>query len=162
MTLSSGIVYIRPIKVMYLRVEGADRAAAVAAWDQMTSLLQERRILHSVSRGFGLIRGNRRMSPADVPQTYDAAVELTSSVCDLPDLKLRVQTLPGGSYLRARHRNGIETVPQSFSELCDTHLEPRGLELDPRRPLVEIYLARKPGRIEGSSIELCVPVKPTE
>ena len=131
MALTSGIVYIRPIKVGYLRVEGADRDAARAAWDEMLVFLQECRLMHCISRGFGLIRGNRRTGEGDQPQCYDAAVEMSDIVMETAGNRLRVQTLPGGSYLRARHRDGVDTVGRSFSELCDEHLPAKGLVIEP-------------------------------
>jgi len=160
--MPSGLVYLRPMRVAFLRSDGADRATAVQAWQEMYALLDKLGVLREVERGYGLIRGHRLIADGDKPQpeSYEAAVEHMPSLVISPATGLQLKTLPGGSYLRRRVTAGPEAVSGAFTELCQEANANPDINLDVRRPLVEIYFSKAPKETDPRRIDICAPVVP--
>ncbi|MCB1511596.1 MAG: GyrI-like domain-containing protein [Hyphomicrobiaceae bacterium] len=155
--MSAGIVYLRPVPVARIRVFGPHGDAAREAWSRLFAWADRTRQRRRFERGFGLLFIAKGDGGSDRPG-YDACIELPEDIELDSAAGFVAHSLPGGAYMRARHRGPVEMLGESLRELRTVEAQRRGLTVDPHRPLMEIYhtdaeLSGKPHRID-----LCVPV----
>lgn len=156
--MSTGLVYLRPQAVCYVRVRGPYAASAPQAWERLAAWADAQGLRAGVRNGYGLVRDNPRIKPA-AECRYDACIEAPEGF--LPDEKsgVTMQLLPGGSYARHRHVGGLAGLGQAFSWLAREWSAGRGLVVDTNRPLIEIYLKDlKTGQPGPGRMDICVPV----
>ncbi|MEO0671770.1 MAG: GyrI-like domain-containing protein [Pseudomonadota bacterium] len=159
--MSKGLVYLRPMKVTHVRVHGAGCDAANAAWTDLSTHLHDSLSINRIDRSFGMIFGSAFLGGTASPEPfYDAAIEWLPEMALSPDSPLRLRTLPGGTYLRHRMEGERDQVRDTFRELCLRAEHETGLPVDPKRPLIEIYIGSQPGKLSGARLDLCVPVDP--
>lgn len=155
--MSSGIVYLRPIQVARIRAFGPHHEAAKQAWSRVFGWAEAIRQRGRFERGFGLLF-RAPTQKTDAQPAYDACIELPEDVELDEAAGFVVQFVPGGAYMRARHRGPIEALPDSLRTLRTTEVERRGLALDPHRPLIEIYHHDHEWSGKPHRVDLCVPV----
>jgi AraC family transcriptional regulator len=156
--VSTGFVYLRPLNVAYVRVNGPYAEAAAQAWARMFLWLHDSGMIREVGTGYGLLLDDPRTT--DAPKCrYDACVELiTDYGSKLPE-DFGIRRLPGGAYARNRHRTGNVGLGKIISALRDDWAPARGLMPDVRRPVIEIYLDNP--EIVGADkcrVDVCLPV----
>ncbi len=156
--MSTGFVYLRPLNVAYVRVNGLYATSAKDAWERMFAWLNESGMIRSVGTGYGLLLDDPRVVDA-VKCRYDACVELIDDYGrKLPD-EFGIRRLPGGAYARNRHKTGNVGLGKVISSLRDNWAPARGLAVDPRRPVIEIYLDNP--QLVGEDkcrVDVCLPV----
>jgi len=156
--MRSGLVYLRPWRLAYVRQVGPYETTIPEAWDMMLGWLEKNGFSSPIGRGFGLMRDSAKVVGADNCR-YDACVDLNPLFEERAIRELGAQTLPGGSYLRMRNVGSYGDLCTSLMALHDSFQAPSGLQLDERRPLVTIYLddPRHFGA-EDLRADVCVPV----
>ena len=156
--MASGLVYLRPARMVFVRATGPYESSIPQAWEKMFAWLDKTGIDNPGGRGYGLARDN----PATVgPENcrYDACVEVRPQFEERAARELGLMTLPGGSYLRQRKAGDYAMMRQAVPDIYANFAAPSGLRFDDKRPLVVIYLD-DPRRFEPLDLraDVCVPV----
>lgn len=156
--MSTGLVYLRPVRVAYIRARGPYPVSAPEAWKKMLAWLDARGIRSEVTRGFGLAHDDPRTTAAEALR-YDACVEIPMDMEGLASREFGMQTLPGGAYARRRYVGPHTGISRQFHDMRETWAPSRGLVLHAKRPFVEIYLD-DPLRCAPEKLrtDLCIPV----
>lgn len=156
--MNRGLVYLRPFRMVYVRVCGPYRDLIPAAWDKMLDWLDVNGLRSPVGRGYGLVRDNPNVVAADACR-YDACVDLDPFFEERAARELAVQTLPGGSYVRSRKKGDYANLTRLMLSVHKSFETAPGLRLDDRRPIVTIFLD-DPSRIDIDDLraDVCVPV----
>ena len=156
--MKTGLVYLRPSRLAYVRQMGAYEQSIPAAWDRLLAWLDKHGVADKTSRGFGLMRDCPTLVAPEKCR-YDACVDLDPMFEERVLHELAAQTLPGGSYLRFRKTGSYEALGAALPKLHETFESPPGLRLDERRPLVTIYLDSPRRWTEnGMRADVCMPV----
>lgn len=155
---SRGFVYLRPSRLVYVRVCGPYRDSIPAAWDRMFNWLDNNGLRSPVGRGYGLVRDNPNVVAPEACR-YDACVDVDPFFEERAARELGIQTLPGGPYVRSRKKGDYADVTRLMLKTHATFQASPGLKLDDRRPIVAIYLD-DPRRIDLDDLrtDVCVPV----
>jgi AraC family transcriptional regulator len=156
--MKSGLVYLRPTRLAYVRVTGAYETSIPEAWSRLLEWVEKNGFSTNTGHGYGLARDNPLRVGADKCR-YDACVQVTPLSEDRAMRELGVMTLPPGSYTRARHAGGYEPIRSMISGLYGSFDAPVDLKLDDKRPIVTIYLD-DPRRFDATDLraDICVPV----
>lgn len=156
--MQSGLVYLRPSRLVYVRVTGAYETSIPSAWSKMQAWIERNGVGSAIGRGFGLARDNPALVAANQCR-YDACIAVEPYFEDRAMRELGLLTLPGGPYLRRREKGGYEDLIARFAGLHASFEAPTGLRLDSNRPLVTIYLD-DPRRFSPGDLrtDVCVPV----
>ena len=155
---SIGMVYLRPVQVVYFRVTGPYATSSEKAWGEMFGWLDRHGLRQQTGRGYGLQRDNPRQVGHDACR-YDACVEVPDSI-DVSTLEsVLMQKLPGGAYARQRHVGSYDEVRHVIVGLRDHWMSSNNLVVDARRPLVTIYLSN-PDITDKLQLkaDVCLPV----
>jgi AraC family transcriptional regulator len=137
--ISKGLVYLRPLNTVALRVTGPYSQAAATAWDLMSECLRQRGTSGDVGPGYGLLLDDPRVTiPAQCRYEACIALESLGPVHCRPNLL--VKRIPGGAYVRERFVGGDVDIAQTISQLRSELMSKTGLILDSGRPFMEIYL----------------------
>jgi AraC family transcriptional regulator len=156
--MKSGLVYLRPSRLAYVRVTGAYETSIVKAWDQMLSWLEKHGLHSPIGRGYGLMRDCPKIIAPEKCR-YDACVDLNPFFEERAIRELGAQTLPGGSYMRIRNIGSYDNLRGKLPGLYTDFEAPAGLRFDERRPLVTIYLD-DPRRMSDDDLraDICLPI----
>jgi AraC family transcriptional regulator len=156
--VSTGFVYLRPLHVAAVRTQGPYSQSAVAAWDQMFDWLHGSGLIRQIGMGYGLLLDDpRKVAPANC--RYEACVELIEEARRLLPEAFTVRRLPGGAYARQRHVGGVVGLSHTISKLRNEWMPDRGIVIDSRRPVIEIYLDNpKAVPLEKQRVDVCMPV----
>lgn len=154
----AGLVYLRPVPVVFFRLQGPYATTVSAAWDKMFSWLDTHGLRKTAGRGYGLARDNPRIVGHDKCR-YDACVEVPADLDPMALEKILTQRLPGGAYARQRHVGQFESIREVVVQMRDNWAPTAGLSIDSRRPIVTIYLA-DPASVDPSQLkaDVCIPV----
>lgn len=152
------LVYLRPARLVYVRVTGAYDQSIPAAWAKLLAWVEQNGVGSSLGRGFGLARDNPQSVPANKCR-YDACIVAEPQFEDRAMRELGVLTLPAGPYVRRREIGNYSEISARVAGLHASYEAPVGLKLDSNRPLVTIYLD-DPRRFEPGQLraDLCIPV----
>ena len=153
--MNIGIVYLRPMPLLFVRVRGPYPAASEQAWAQLLAWAEQKGISGEIRRAFGLNRDHVRS--ADAEGRYDACIEAPPGVAEQPSVGVGMQMLPGGAYGRQRHAEGRDEIGTAFTAMEHEWAPTRGMVLDTNRPLIEAYLSADP-IADGARMDLCLPV----
>ena len=156
--MKSGLVYLRPTRLAYVRVTGPYQSSISQAWDQLLSWVDNNGLSSPVGRGYGLARDNpQRVDPAKC--RYDACIQVGPMFEDRAMRELGVVTLPPGPYTRMRHAGSFDAMRGLVAGSHSEFIAPAELRLDDRRPIVTIYLD-DPRRFNPVDLraDVCVPV----
>lgn len=155
-----GYLYIRPVEALCVRTTGPYKIAVPQAWATMLAWLDARGLRASVTRGYGVIHDNPATTAAHL-RRYDACIEVPAALPEDPVGELARCTVPGGAYVVHRHVGRHRTIGAGFSYVRRKWVPGHGLQVDPLRPYLEIYLndpAVTPAR--ELLTDVCVPVVP--
>ncbi len=157
--MKSGLLYLRPSRLTFVRLTGPYETTIPAAWDKMFAWLDKVGCNSSFGRGYGLARDNPNTVGADKCR-YDACIELEPIFEERAIRELGAQTLPGGSYVRERRIGDYQDLCVQVAKLHAAFEAPTGLMIDDKRPVVTIYLD-DPRRMPPAELrsDFCVPVK---
>ena len=156
--MSIGIIYLRPIAVARIRGFGLHREAASEAWSRMLSWLDDRKYRVEAARGFGMVHKLQHHGTDQKEATYEACVELFDGLKVEYDAGIDTAYVPGGAYLRRRHRGPIGELGDALRQMRTEEVSRRGLAFDVWRPMIEVYLNDFKRTGEPPKIDLCVPV----
>lgn len=157
--MTSSYVYLRPTRVVFVRETGRYSQSSQLAWKRMFDWLNTAALTEQPRRGYGLARDNPRLKPVEQCR-YDACVEITDGMESRLPEGFNIQTLPGGPYVRKRHVGNHATLRDTIVEVREGWLPARGLAVDTRRPLVEVYLT-DPRFVPADQMktEICMPIQ---
>ncbi len=153
--MSTGIVYLRPSPVLFVRARGPLATASAQAWDQLLGWLSQKGVRSEVTKAYGLLRDR-----ADAQDgRYDACVEVPTGVVEETAAGVGLQMLPGGAFIRHRHAEGLDRVGPVLQWMASEWAPSRGMSLDVGRPMLEVYLC-DPLKPAGGKLrmDLCLPV----
>lgn len=156
--MKSGLVYLRPQRVAYIREAGPYATSIPAAWDKMFRWLSKNSLSSPLGRGYGLAYDDADKVAAENCR-YDACVQVTPLFEERAMRELSLMMLPGGPYMRSRYVGDYAGVCKMIGAARTAIELPEDLRCDTRRPLVTIYLddpAHPPA--EGLRADICVPV----
>lgn len=156
--MSSGLVYLRPVFVMFVRAHGAYGESATNAWQKMFKWIDENNQRHVVQAGYGLLHDNPKVISLDECR-YDACIEVPDGFQNKIPETFAVQRLPGGAFARRKHQGTAKEIAVTISDLRDRQVKDSGLSFDPRRPVLEIY-HDDPDKVPDGKrkIDVCLPV----
>lgn len=154
----AGLVYLRPVPVVYFRAIGPYATTVNAAWSSMFAWLDNFDLRKSAGRGYGLARDNPRVVGHEKCR-YDACIEMPADLDPAALEHVLTQRLPGGAYARQRHVGHYENIRNVIVEMRDTWAPTAGLSIDSRRPIVTIYLS-DPADVGPAQLkaDVCLPV----
>jgi AraC family transcriptional regulator len=155
-----GYSYVRPVDTLYARALGPYKTSAPAAWSTMLSWLDKCGLRAQINRGYGVINDNPGSTEPHL-RRYDACVELIGGLDIDPSNGIGRRTVPGGAYAVHRHVGRHRTLGAGFSFIHRKWVPGQGLQVDPLRPYLEIYLSDPAVTPEHElQTDLCVPVFP--
>ena len=154
----SVLMYLRPVRLVYVRVTGAYEHTIPRAWKQLVSWYNDNGLAPPSGRGYGLARDN----PADVGRQncrYDACLTITPELEKRAFADLSIATLPGGAYACRRLPGGHGHLRSIVASVYAGFEPLPGLELDQIRPVVSVYADNEPGSVEADRrVDVCVPI----
>lgn len=156
--MSIGIVYLRPLRVLYVRRMGSYADSAHGAWTELLGLLDAHGVRQEFKAGYGVMHDDPDNSDEN-ERRYDACVSSDVAGNSRLTETLPTQTIVGGVYLRLNHDGAASSIKPLLSRLRTEEVARRGLSLDAKRPFLEIY-TRDPGNLDNPTVrvELAVPV----
>ena len=156
--MSSGLVYLRPTRLVYLRLVGPYESTIPEAWSKLYAWYAKCGTGTPAGRAYGLARDNPNRVGAENCR-YDACIETSPLIDERALRELGLITLPGGPYARTRHVASYDLLRNSLANLHNGFAAPRDLKVDDRRPVVTIYLD-DPRRMDDAKLraDVCVPV----
>lgn len=156
--MSIGIVYLRPLRVLYVRKTGRYADSAHGAWAELFGILDAHGVRRELTAGYGVMHDDPETSDEGT-RRYDACVTAEVAGGSALAQVLATQTLLGGVYLRLNHDGAASCIKPLLSKLRTEEVARRGLTLDCKRPFLEIY-TRDPGNLDNPTarVELAVPV----
>lgn len=156
--MNSNLVYLRPLRVAYVRSAGPYAQSSAQAWSKMFDWLSDNGLHTFPGCGYGLLLDNHLVTKAGECR-YDACVEISSMPESRAEGSLQTRKLPGGAYIRDRHIGCYTKMGEKILSVRQDWSQDSGLRLDERRPLVQIFLD-DPRRGDTSQLrsDVCVPV----
>ncbi len=156
--MSSGLVYLRPSRLVYLRLTGPYTSTIPEAWDKLFAWHAKCAPGAPAGRAYGLARDNPLRVGAENCR-YDACIEATPLIEERALRELGLIMLPGGPYARVRHVTSYDILRASLIDVHKSYEAPHSLKFDDRRPVVTIYLD-DPRRADDAKLraDVCVPV----
>lgn len=156
--MAKRFVYLRPLRVIYVRETGSYPSSSAQAWERMLRWLDEAGLRRTLVCGYGLARDDPHAVEPDKCR-YDACIEMPAALPIPLPTDFGVQRLPGGAYKRQRHLGSYRNIREALYLVRDDLPLANGLAVDPRRPLVAIYLDDPIDcPEERMRADLCVPV----
>ena len=158
--MSTGLIYLKPLKVAFVRARGPYAVSSVEAWQRVFAMLRQNGMWRPVLAAYGLLNDDPKTTGAENCR-YDACIEVLNGYDSRLPKDFAVGRLPGGVFARTRHSGGSRTLASTITELRDTWTPAHGLVLDPSRPVIEVYLD-DPQTLtaEHQRIDICLPVVP--
>ncbi|MFN0220079.1 MAG: GyrI-like domain-containing protein [Hyphomicrobium sp.] len=156
--MKSGMVYLRPARMVYVRIMGPYEQSIPEAWEKLFAWVAKNDLNSPVGRGYGLSHDNPSNTSVEKLR-YDACLQLTPLYEERAQRELSVMTLPSGPYLRHKYTGGYEGIYGMVSGAHDAIEVPPELKHDARRPVVTIYLDDPARAVDGDlRAEICLPV----
>ncbi len=154
-----GLVYLRPVRLAGVQVDGPLNEAAGDAWWGLSEWIVRKSLSREVEIGYGLITLGDNNSLAGCRVRYQAAIKLPPIVTPTEANELCRAQLPGGAYLRRRFSGPASSINEELSSFLDGVDTDRNLRIDSERPLVTVLLDVKTIR-KGDDIRsnLLIPV----
>ena len=156
--MSTGIVYLRPAPVLFVRARGLVSAASAEAWDKLLGWAESKGVRGEIVRSYGLLRDHAGATES-VEGRYDACIEAPADLTEDNANGVGMQMLPGGAYVRHRHSEGREGIAPTLQWICQEWAPGRNMGVDAGRPMLEVYLSDPLTPANGKlRMDLCVPV----
>ena len=156
--MKTNLVYLRPLRVAFVRSVGPYAQSSADAWSKMFDWLSDNGLHSFPGCGYGLLLDNHLVTEKRLCR-YDACVEISSMPESRAEGSLQTRKLPGGAYIRDRHIGAYGTMRERILSVREGWTHESGLTLDDKRPLVQIFLD-DPRRGDEDSLrsDICVPV----
>lgn len=156
--MKSNLVYLRPLRVAYMRSTGDYAHSSGEAWERMFHWLAHNGLNTYPGCGYGLYLDD----PATVAGPdcrYEACIEMSTLPEHRAQGSLQVRKLPGGAYVRERYIGCYSTMGEKALKVRRGWSSTGGLALDERRPVVQIFLD-DPRRNVAAELrsDVCMPV----
>lgn len=156
--MSTGIVYLRPAPVLFVRARGPLVTASQQAWSALLAWAESRNARREIVRAYGMLRDHAG-AMAGGECRYDACVEAPADLIEDTAAGVGLQMLPGGAYVRHKHTEGSEAIPRALTWICQEWAPGRNMAADAGRPMLEVYLTDPLQPANGKlRMDLCVPV----
>lgn len=156
--MKNGLVYLRPARLAYVRVNGAYEHSIPLAWQKMLAWADKNGIKPQGERGYGLAHDDPNQVAAEKCR-YDACIQLPVEFEDRASRDLGLIMLPAGAYTRLRKTGGYGKLRSEMAGFYASPCLSADIQLDTRRPIVTIYLD-DPRRHSERELraDICVPV----
>jgi len=150
--------YHRPAPIASFCTQGPYQISAPLAWEQMRLFVREHDLRTKVIRAIGYYMDD----PADVASEhirYTACIDVGANPpCD-PAQAIHEEMFPGGVYASLDYKGETSGVGRVFSQLKRQWLPSQPVELDSKRPFLEIYDTSNSLSYHGDfAAELGIPV----
>lgn len=156
--MSTGIVYLRPAPVLFVRVRGLLPAASQQAWETLLGWADSKGVRAEITRAYGMVRDHAGVL-ANAEARYDACIEAPADLIEDESAGVGMQMLPGGAYIRHRHTEGRERIAAAMDKLCNEWAPGRNMSVDTGRPMLEVYLNDPLKATAGKvRMDLCLPI----
>jgi AraC family transcriptional regulator len=154
----SVLVYLRPIRLMYVREGGAYERSIPKAWERLVSWLHASGLYKPIGRGYGLACGDpMRVGPESCQ--YDACVAADPGTEHQAVGELGIASLPGGAYACRRLFGRYERITPIVANVYSDFEPLPGLALDESRPVVTLYIDNPEANSRDElRADICVPV----
>lgn len=157
--MRNAFVYLRPAHVAYIRAVGPYALSSREAWAAVMAWLERSGTRRATGCGYGLLLDNPKTTTPEKCR-YDACIVVDEAHRELLTADFGFRRLPGGAFARKRHSGSIDAIGSVIAELRDNWVAMNGLQLDPGRPLIEIYMQDpKTVPAERLRVDICVPIK---
>jgi len=156
--MKPNLVYLRPLKLAYVRAVGPYAQSSVEAWSRLFSWLSDNGLHTFPGCGYGLVLDNHLMTDGATCR-YDACIELNAAIESRAEGVLQSRKLPAGAYIRERHVGCYDALRERTLAVRERAVQKGELPVDTRRPLVQIFLD-DPRREQADNLrsDLCIPV----
>lgn len=156
--MNSNLVYLRPLRVAYVRSVGPYAQSSEEAWSRLFEWLSRNGLHTFPGCGYGLLLDNQLETDA-AQCRYEACIETSSVPENSAEGSLQVRKLPGGAYIRDRHRGRYSAMHDEIAKFRKNWADESGLLIDDKRPIVHIFLddPRRGDPSEWRS-DICFPV----
>lgn len=156
--MKNGLVYLRPARLAYVRVNGAYEQSIPLAWQNLLAWADKNGVKPQGERGYGLAHDDPNQVAAEKCR-YDACIQMPFEFEDRASRDLGMIMLPPGAYTRLRKTGGYGKLRFEMASFYASPCLSADLRLDIRRPIVTIYLD-DPRRHSQRQLraDICVPV----
>jgi AraC family transcriptional regulator len=156
--MNTNLVYLRPLKLAYVRATGPYAASSAKAWAELFAWLENNGLHSFPGCGYGLMLDDHLTTDPQACR-YEACVEMKGALEHRAEGHLQIRKLPAGAYFRQRHIGSYDDLREKALTVRSGWAEENNLELDARRPVVQIYLD-DPRSNDHSQLrgDLCVPI----
>jgi AraC family transcriptional regulator len=152
------LVYLRPIRLMYVREIGAYERSIPKAWERLVAWLHASGLYKPVGRGYGLACDDP-MRVGRESCRYDACVEADPGTEHRATGELGVASLPGGAYACQRLFGGYDRITSIVANVYSDFEPLPGLAMDESRPVVTLYIDNPEANSRDElRADICVPV----
>ncbi|MEQ1576923.1 MAG: GyrI-like domain-containing protein [Hyphomicrobium sp.] len=156
--MKANLVYLRPLRVAYVRSVGPYAQSSAEAWARMFDWLNDNSLHSLPGCGYGLLLDNHLVTDPDKCR-YDACVEVSSVPENRAEGSLQVRNLPGGAYVRDRYRGCYLQMREKILSVRQDWSNDSDLVLDDRRPIVHIFMDDpRRGNADQLRSDFCIPV----
>jgi len=156
--VSTGIVYLRPTPLLYVRASGTRAQAGHEAWSRLLQWIDIRGFSGEIQRKFGLMRDDVD-TIASGQTRYEACVEAPQGLIEDPAEGVGMMILPGGPYVRHRHTTGRDEITKTLRWLTGEWAASRSMDVDKSRPMIEAYTCDPLADAARLRLDVCVPVQ---
>ncbi len=157
--MSVGLVYLRPVRIAGVRVEGPCDEVVERAWNGLNDWILRKSLSDDVDVGYGLIQQNSDGSLTSKDLCYEAGIKLPDIVTPGEANELHRTRLQGGAYYRSRFSGPVSNLHTEFDGMLARLKEDRNLRIDIDRPLVTVLVDLNEFSSEGEvRSNLLVPV----
>lgn len=154
-----GPVFLRPQRLIYVRAEGPYETSVPRAWSELLGWIDRNDFSSLVSSWYGLARDNPLTAGREKCR-YDACVPVDPMFEERALRELALNMLPGGPYARHKLKSDPDAVISAVQSVFGTFSAEDGMQFDPQRPVVTIYLGDPRGEAgKGLRADVCVPVE---
>lgn len=137
--MSVGLVYLRPLRLVGINSPRGSGVSIRKSWDILNDWITRKSLGSEVELGYGLLQHSALEDGAGVA-SFEACIELPSSVSKSETNELKHLRLQGGAYFRRRHNGPVSSM---LSELRNMHAElghGGHVKIDLSRPMVTVIL----------------------
>lgn len=160
--MSSGLVYLRPRPIAFVRTTGDVDKAGPIAWQNLKSWCARMPNHADFKVAYGLTRV-KEIHEGQFHCVYEAGVEMPFAGERNGESGLGIKQLPGGAYTRRRHVGTLLDIEATMDSFRREGLEGCKFELDRNRPTVQIFLCNPCNILDGEmKVDLLLPISVNE
>ena len=157
--MSSGLVYLRPARAHFVREGAGAERDEIQAWTELWNAISGATLAdEDVVRLFGLRWPSGPDAKDAGKERYDVGAEFSDAVAFEEFTALRTMSVPGGTFVRGRHRGPLQEIPDAISDLRENAGKISSFRPDDTRPVIEIHLKWSTDPFTTECSELLVPI----